>query len=117
MPLVATGLALLALAATRRLTFSRTRLVLFAAMGACAALSQAVCAGPVSLASLAYLLALYLVYTVRLELDGERLSRGLARLCGDDGRCPASWCSCSTAGSSGPGRGAGSGSTSSSRAR
>jgi hypothetical protein len=67
-PLVATVLALLALAAARRLTFSRTRLVLFAVMAACAALSQAVFPGPVSLASLGYLLALYLIYTVRLEL-------------------------------------------------
>ena len=44
-PLVATVLALLALAAARRLTFSRTRLVLFAVMAAWAALSQAVCPG------------------------------------------------------------------------
>ena len=42
LPLIATGAALAALAATRRLTFSRTRLVLFAVMGASAALSQAV---------------------------------------------------------------------------
>jgi hypothetical protein len=82
-PLVATGLALVALAATRRLTFSRTRLLLFAAMGAGAAMSQAVCAGPVSIASLAYLLVLYLVYTVRLELDGGdylKVWRGYAAL-------------------------------------
>lgn len=67
LPLVATAGALAALAATRRLTFSRTRLVLFAVMGASAALAQALAAGAVSAASLAYLLALYLVYTVRLE--------------------------------------------------
>ena len=39
-PLVATAAALAGLAATRRLTLSRTRLGLFAAMGALAALSQ-----------------------------------------------------------------------------
>ena len=69
LPLIATGAALAALAATRRLTFSRTRLGLYAVMGASAALSQAVVPGPVSLASIAYLMALYLVYTVRLEMD------------------------------------------------
>jgi hypothetical protein len=70
-PVIATAAAVAALAAVRRLTFSRTRLGLYAAMGALAALSQAVVPGPVSLASLAYLLALYAVYTVRLEMDEE----------------------------------------------
>ena len=68
-PLVATGAALTALAASRRLTFSRTRLVLFAVMGALAALAQAFVLAPASMASLAYLLVLYLVYTVRLEME------------------------------------------------
>jgi hypothetical protein len=68
-PLIATAGALAGLAVLRRLTFSRTRLVLFAVMGAAAASSQAVATGPVSLASLAYLLALYGVYTVRLEME------------------------------------------------
>ena len=61
LPLIATGAALAALAATRRLTFSRARLGLYAVMGASAALSQAVVPGPVSLASIAYLMALYFV--------------------------------------------------------
>ena len=46
-------------------------------------MSQAVAPGPVSLASLAYLLVLYLVYTVRLELergDYLRVWRGYAAL-------------------------------------
>ena len=74
LPLIATAAALAGLAAVRRLTFSRTRLVFFAAMGAAAAASQAVAPGPVSLASLAYLVALYAVFTVRLELEAGDLA-------------------------------------------
>ena len=74
LPLIATAAALAGLAAVRRLTFSRTRLVLFAAMGAAAAASQAVAPGPVSLASIAYLMALYAVFTVRLELEAGDLA-------------------------------------------
>lgn len=83
LPLVASCAALAALAATRHLAFSRTRLMLFALMGALAALSQAVAAGEVSLASLAYLLVLYALYTVRLELshaDHAAVWRGYAAL-------------------------------------
>ncbi|HET9068881.1 MAG TPA: hypothetical protein VFN28_09565 [Amaricoccus sp.] len=83
LPLFATAAALAALAAAGRLTFSRTRLLLFAAMGAAAAFSQAVAPGPMSLASLAYLLALYGILTVRLALapgDFAAVWRGYAAL-------------------------------------
>jgi hypothetical protein len=69
LPLIVVGIALLVLAVRGGLAVSRARLVLFAATGTLAAASQALAAGPISIESLGLLLATYLIYTVRLELD------------------------------------------------